>query len=153
MTCVEASPGMNFVRLILSGASWLCIAVTALLLPGCAGGTPGQWNGLYAIDSVGGARTCVASTAAPADGTSVIAQIQMSNEGGWCGITVNRGGVPYDSYLLVTRPDHGKIFAHRVGKNTRVDYTPDPGFSGADRFAVRLIPGDAVLGGAVTVTR
>jgi Bacterial Ig domain len=77
----------------------------------------------------------------------------VSNEGGWCGVTLTRGGVAYESYLMVTRPNHGKVFAHRVGANTRIDYTPDTGFTGTDSFAVRLIPGNAVIREAVTVTR
>ena len=81
------------------------------------------------------------------------AQVQVSNEGGWCGITVTRNGGAFDSYLLVGRPLHGHVFAHRVGGKTRIDYTPDRGFTGVDSFAVHLIPGDSILQGAVTVTR
>ena len=50
-------------------------------------------------------------------------------------------------------PSHGRVFAHHVGNNTRIDYTPDPGFVGTDSFAVRLIPGNAVFEAALTVTR
>jgi hypothetical protein len=111
------------------------------------------WDGIFTIDKTGGARTCVAPTASPPDGQALLTQIQVSNEGGWCAITLNRGGVAYDSYLMVTRPNHGKVVAHHVGTKTRIDYTPDPGYVGTDSFAVRLIPGDGVLEGAVTVTR
>jgi len=110
------------------------------------------FNGTFAIDAAGRATTCVMPTAAPPDGQSVLAQVQMSNEG-WCGINANRRGSAYESYLLVTRPAHGRVFPHRVAGVTRVDYTPDRGFTGTDSFAIRLIPGDAVLQGAVTVTR
>jgi hypothetical protein len=133
-------------------AAWLCLAAAALLTEGCVN-QQGQWNGIYTIDTVGGAKTCVAPQASPPDGKAVLAQMQVSDEGGWCGIIANRGGVAYDSYLLITRPGHGKVFAHHVGSNTRIDYTPDTGFVGTDRFAVRLIPGDAVVEGAVSVTR
>jgi hypothetical protein len=95
----------------------------------------------------------VAPAASPPDGQSVLVQMQVSNEGGWCGITTSRGGSAFDSYLIVTRPAHGKVFAHRVGTNTRIDYTPDTGFAGTDSFAVRLVPGNAVLQAGVTVTR
>ncbi len=131
--------------------AWPGLAAIALLAQGCA--QQGPWSGFYAVDLAGGARTCVAPAAQPSDGQSVLAQMQVSNEGGWCGITASRRGSAYDSYLLVTRPAHGRVFAHKVGGNTRVDYTPDRGFAGTDSFAVRLIPGDAVLQGAVTVTR
>ncbi len=107
--------------------------------------------GIFTMDR-GSARSC-APSAAPPDGKSSLAQMQVSNEGGWCGITVNRGGVAYDSYLLVTRPAHGRVFAHHVGSNTRIDYRPDAGFAGADRFSVRMIPGNAVIEVSVNVTR
>jgi hypothetical protein len=86
-------------------------------------------------------------------GQTVQAQMQVVNDGGWCGMTVNRNGVPYDSYMLATRPNHGTVYAHRVGNNTRIDYTPDAGFAGTDSFAVTLIPGNAVVGVGVTVSR
>jgi len=142
---------MKHIRPTLSGTPRLCLAVAALLMQGCA--VQPAWNGIFAIDAAGGARACVAPTASPPDGQSVLAQIQVSNEGGWCGVALNRGGVAYDSYLLITRPSHGKVFAHHVGANTRIDYTPDAGFVGTDSFAIRLIPGNAVFQGAVTVTR
>lgn len=143
---------MKHNRLVRVGTSWLCLAVTALLIQGCTQQQP-TWNGIYTIDTTGGARTCVAPATSISDGKAVLAQVQVSDEGGWCGLTVDRNGVAYDSYLLVTRPDHGRVFAHHVGSNTRIDYTPDTGFVGADKFAVRLIPGNAVLEEAVTVTR
>jgi hypothetical protein len=136
---------------IRSTLAWLGLAATTLLAQGCTQAL--TWNGIYSIDLAGGAKTCVVSPVAPQDGTSVLVQMQMSNEGGWCGIVSNHSGVGYDSYLLVARPSHGKVFAHHVGSNTRIDYTPDTGFTGTDSFAVRLIPGDAVIQGAVTVSR
>jgi hypothetical protein len=143
---------MKYQRLIRSRTQWLGLAAVAFTLQGCAR-QAASWNGIFTIDSVGGARICVAPTASPPDGQAVVAQMQVSNEGGWCGLTVNRGGAAFDSYLLVTRPAHGKVFAHHVGTNTRIDYTPDPGFTGTDAFAMRLIPGNAVIEAAVTVTR
>jgi hypothetical protein len=142
---------MKHTRSTLSGTPWLCLAVTASLLQGCA--PQPTWNGIYAIDAAGGAKTCVAPTVSPPDGQTVQAQLQVSNEGGWCGMTLNRGGAPYASYLLVTAASHGRVFAHHVGTNTRIDYTPDAGFLGTDSFAVRLIPGNAVLQVAVSVTK
>jgi hypothetical protein len=134
-----------------SVTAWLCLAATALLAQGCAPTAP-AWNGIFAVDVTGGARTCSAPSASPLNGQSVLAQIQMSNDG-WCGINAIHDNGPYASYLMVTRPNHGKIFAHRVGDHTRIDYTPDPGFAGTDNFAVRMIPGDSIIEGAVTVTR
>jgi hypothetical protein len=40
---------------------------------------------------------------------------------------------------------------HQVGDDTRIDYTPDRGFTGTDSFAVKLIPGNAVIRITVTV--
>jgi hypothetical protein len=132
-------------------AAWIGLAAVTVLLQGCA---QRGWNGVFAVDLAGGARTCVAPAASsPVDGTAVAAQVQMSSEGGWCGVTLNRGGAPLDSYLIVTRPAHGHVFAHRVGSNTRIDYTPDVGFQGTDSFAVRMIPGNAVLQVSAVVTR
>jgi hypothetical protein len=129
----------------------LCLAATALVAQGCT--QPAAWDGIYAIDKAGGAKTCVAPAASPPDGQAVLVQMQVSDEGGWCGIAATRGGAAYNSYLMVVRPTHGKVFAHHVGANTRIDYTPDTGFVGTDKFAVRLIPGDGILESAVTVTK
>jgi hypothetical protein len=130
----------------------LCLGCAALLLQGCSPPAVG-WNGLYTIDQAGGARTCVAPAASVPDGKAIVEQVQVSDEGGWCGVILNHGGSPYDSYLLATRPAHGRVFAHRVGGNTRIDYTPDTGFTGTDKFAVRLIPGNAVVEETISVTR
>jgi hypothetical protein len=143
---------MKFSRSTLLGMPWLCLAATGFLIQGCAPRAP-AWNGIYAIDAAGQAKTCVAATVSPPDGQTVQAQVQVSDEGGWCGEILNRGGVAYDSYLLVTRPSHGRVFAHHVGTNTRIDYTPDPGYVGTDSFAVRLIPGNAIYQETVTVVR
>jgi hypothetical protein len=129
----------------------LAVVTAAFVVQGCV--QQPAWNGIFAVDAAGGARTCVAGPASPPDGKAILDQVQTSNEGGWCGIIASRGGKAYDAYLLVTRPTHGKVYAHHVGASTRIDYTPDHGFTGTDNFAVRLIPGDAVIEGAVTVTR
>ena len=131
--------------------TWLRLAAVSLLAQGCA--VTGGGSGVFPSDLVGGARVCSAPAASPSDGQTVAAQMQVSNEGGWCGITASRSGSPYASYLIAIRPSHGRVFAHRVGNTTRLDYTPDPGFAGTDTFAVRLIPGNAVIQGVVNVTR
>lgn len=135
-----------------TGRLWASLAAALILAQGCAV-QQAQWNGIYPTDLAGGARMCVASPAAPADGQTVRAQMQVSNEGGWCGITATRNGAAFDSYLLVTRPAHGRVFAHRVGANTRIDYFPDAGYTGTDSFAVRTIPGNAIVEGVVTVSK
>ena len=144
---------MTHTRSARSATAWFCLAATALLAQGCSQTAPG-WNGEFAIDSVSAAKTCSAPPAAPPDGQSVLAQMQVVNDGGWCGIIANHNnGGAYASYLMVTRPTHGRVFAHRVGNLTRIDYTPDTGFAGTDSFAIRMIPGDSNIEAAVTVTR
>lgn len=140
-----------------SGTPFLCLALTGTLvgalLTGCAPNQPAGWNGIYTIDAAGGARVCVAPTVSPSDGQTLVVPVQVSDEGGWCGIGALRAGKALDSYLLVARPAHGTVFAHHVGANTRIDYIPDTGYVGTDSFAVRLIPGDAVIQGSVTVVK
>ncbi len=84
-------------------------------------------------------------------GKEVPASMQVNNDGGWCGITVAQINKPYDAGLLTQAPDHGAVYIHTVGDETRIDYTPERGFSGADTFAVRLLPGNPVIRVSVTV--
>jgi hypothetical protein len=125
--------------------------IAVVLLAGCA--QQATWDGIYRADRGGGARICLASPVSPQDGQAVVEQMQVSDEGGWCGINAARGGVAFDSYLMVTRPSHGTIFAHHVGITTRIDYTPDAGYVGNDAFALRMIPGNAVIQGSVAVSQ
>jgi hypothetical protein len=77
----------------------------------------------------------------------------VGNDGGWCAITAEQSnGRPFGAGLLAGRPIHGKVFIHQVNGETRIDYTPDRGFRGADSFTVRLIPGDPTIRANVTVS-
>jgi hypothetical protein len=143
---------MKHTRFALPGTACLCLAATALLAGGCAPQAGAAWDGVYTIDRTGAAKLCSAPPAAPADGTAIKVQIQENNDGGWCGMFITRGGQPFDSYLMMTRPMHGRLLAHKVGGSTRIDYTPDAGFTGTDSYAIRLIPGNAVVEGTVIVT-
>ncbi len=116
---------------------------------------------IYAIDQAGPARTCTVSpltpaagpVAGPAAGKEATTTMTMANDGGWCAISVHQDGpAPYAAGLLTTRPEHGKAFIHSVGDETRIDYTPEQRFGGNDGFAVQLLPGDAVIRVAVTVS-
>ena len=142
---------MTSTRFVSLGKAWFGMVALPALLLGCQQ-QAGTWDGIYTADKTGGARVCSTQPAAPGDGQNIQVPVQVSNEGGWCGIALQHAGAPFDSYLLVVRPRHGKVFAHRVGNNTRVDYTPDTGYTGADTVTVRLIPGNATVQGAVTVT-
>lgn len=124
-----------------------------MLLQGCAEQpAPQEPIREYAIDLQGGAKTCTVSKTVPEAGKSVQANLSMGNDGGWCALTVAADGKPYGAGLLTTRPQHGKVFIHTVGNDTRIDYTPDRGFTGADKFSVKLLPGDAGIDAAVTVS-
>jgi hypothetical protein len=122
------------------------------LLAGCAEPPPaGPAARIYAADMAGAAKTCVVPTVAPVAGQETPVAMKLGNDGGWCAITVRDGGRPYAAGLLATNPVHGKVLIHTVGSNTRIDYTPDHGFAGADAFSAKLIPGDATIRAAVTV--
>ena len=108
---------------------------------------------VYAADLAGGAKVCSVPKIDPAAGKTTEAAVKMSNEGGWCGLSVHQDGPkPFGAGLLTARPAHGSVTVHTVGDDTRLDYTPDRGFTGSDSFAVNLIPGNAAVHVAVTVT-
>jgi hypothetical protein len=133
--------------------SFLALTTAGILLLGCAGrpsGPSGTSPRLYAADMNGEAKTCETTTPTLISGKVADATIKVGSNGGWCGIPVRKSGQPYDAGLLTARPEHGKVFVHRVGNDTRIDYTPDFGFAGADTFTVSLLPGEAGLRIAVT---
>jgi hypothetical protein len=134
---------------LLSGSALL---LGLLALAGCKDGPAPRATRVYAIDMNGKARTCNAPTVDTTAGKATDATINMSNEGGWCGVTTRQGGRPYSAGLVQTRAQHGIVHVHTVGDDTRVDFVPDAGFTGQDKFSVRLIPGNATLNVAVTVT-
>jgi hypothetical protein len=135
-------------------AAWVALALVVAMLPGCAEKPPAPTQPharLFASDLQGAAKTCVVPKLKLDTGKEVLASLQVSNDGGWCGITVAQDDKPYDAGLLTQAPEHGAVYIHPVGDATRIDYTPDLGFSGADSFVVRLLPGSPVLRITVTV--
>jgi hypothetical protein len=108
---------------------------------------------MFQADLVGSAKSCTVPQVTPAAGAETPVTINVGNDGGWCAITVNNGGKPFDAGLVLTEPAHGKVYIHTVGDDTRIDYTPDSRFTGSDAFAVRLIPGAAVLRASVSVSQ
>jgi hypothetical protein len=129
--------------------------MTGLLLAGCSAnqGTGASRLRTFAVDLAGGAKVCDIPRITPVPGKTADAVIKVGNDGGWCGIGVQQdGSKPFGAGLLMTRPSHGTVTIHAVGDDTRIDYTPDRGFTGRDGFAVKLIPGDARLNVDVTVT-
>jgi len=129
------------------------LGLAGMLLAGCQSKPPAPSARIYAVDLAGAAKSCTVPAVELADGKSAEAAMRLSNDGGWCAIAVaQRGHAPYAAGVLQTRALHGQVFIHTVGDDTRIDYTPDAGFSGTDSFAVRLIPGNPVLTVNVTVT-
>jgi hypothetical protein len=134
------------------------VAAAGLMLQGCtpqqaaAPLAPGARE--YAVDLQGAAKICtVPNHPALTDGKETPVTMAVGNDGGWCGILVARGGSPYGAGLLSVRPSHGSVYIHTVGDDTRIDYTPNPGYVGPDSFTARLIPGEAVIRTTVTVSR
>ena len=77
-------------------------------------------------------RALLAGKADPQAGQAVDVALKMSNDNGWCAVSVSRGGGAYDAGLLTERPSHGRVSIKTVGDATRIDYTPHAGFAGAD---------------------
>ena len=128
------------------------LAATALVLQACAQRPPAaSGTRRFQADFVGAAKNCDVPKVTPTSGQETPIAMKMGNDGGWCAITIDNGGKPFDAGLLVTEPAHGKVYIHSVGDETRIDYTPDARFAGSDAFAVRLLPGAAVLRASVTV--
>lgn len=108
---------------------------------------------VFAADVTGSTKTCEAPKPSPVPGQTTEVSIKQLNDGGWCAFLIHQDGPkPYDAGLLTARPAHGTVLIHQVGDDTRIDYTPDAGFAGNDSFAVKLLPGDATLHVAATVT-
>ena len=125
-------------------------------LAGCAGPTAPTARSaarVYAADLTGGAKLCtVPQSVNLTAGQTTEATMAVENDGGWCGILVSQSGPkPFSAGLVTERPQNGRLHVHTVGDQTRVDYIPNPAYGGPDAFAVRLMPGGAVLHVAVTV--
>ena len=135
------------------GRFGLAIAAIALLLQACAPKPPpAPGPRMFAADMTGAAKSCTVPPVTPVAGKMLDVAMRVANDGGWCAVTVNNNGRPYDAGLLDAQPKHGKVLIHTVGNDTRIDYTPDPRFAGADTFTVRLLPGGAVIRVAVAAT-
>lgn len=132
---------------------WLILCAA---LAGCAEKPPppppAPQPHVFASDLAGAGKRCNVPAPSLADGKETLVTMQLGNDGGWCALTVRQDGKPYAAGLLTQAPEHGTVFIHPVGDGTRIDYTPDHGFTGTDAFSVKLIPGDPVIGAKVTVT-
>ena len=136
--------------------AWITLLLTGALVQACApnAAAPVSRLRVYAADVAGGAKTCFVPQITPASGKTTETAMNLANDGGWCGLPVSQSGPkPYDAGLLTARPAHGTVTIHGVGDATRIDYTPDRGFTGTDSFSVKLLPGDATLRIAANVTQ
>ncbi len=104
----------------------------------------------YATDLAGKAANCTVSTVVLEDAKEATATMTTGG-GGWCGIPVRRSDQPLGAALLTQPARGGNVYVHTVGDDTRVDYTPRVGTSGADTFTVKFIPGDATMRVTVNV--
>jgi len=137
-----------------TGLAGVAMIGLAVLLQGCAPqARPASGTRLFATDFAGGAKSCNVPKVSPTAGKETPATMTVGNDGGWCGITVDNNGHPFSAGLLTDRPEHGQVYIHSVGDSTRIDYTPNKGFTGSDRFTVRLLPGNAVIRATVTVQK
>lgn len=112
----------------------VCLSLlAALAVQGCATQAP-----TTAADNLsdpindGRATTCTATPVANGAGT-----ITMSNDG-WCSVALAEGGSPFTLGLVRTRPANGRVLVQTVGRDTRIEYTPNARFSGTDQFTVAL---------------
>ena len=133
----------------------LCLAslLAVLVVQGCAANKPAvQASGPNVLDE-GRAKACTASPVA-----SGAASIEMSGDG-WCGVTLSEAdGRPFSYGLVRSRPANGRVYVQPYGTQTRIEYTPSPGFAGTDTFTVALrsrTPGatDPVVQVAVNVAQ
>lgn len=115
----------------------LASLAAAIVLSGCAKEAPPVTQVAPDLRNDGIAKTCTPSTVDLA--TKAPATIAMSNDG-WCGVFVADAGQPFLLGLVRTRPAHGRVYIQPVNGQTRVEYTPNPGYAGADTFAVALRP-------------
>ena len=118
------------------------LAVTSVLLAlqGCANKPVVQAD---TEDLSGMATTCDGPTIEPAPASASTAAIVMSNDG-WCAArAAEKDGQPFQLGLVSSRPEHGRVLIHKVFGKTRIEYTPDAQYAGADRFVVALRPREA----------
>ena len=130
---------------------FFALVAVGALLQGCGPkGMAGPSVHLYEADFKDLAKTCEAQKQKPVAGKTIDATMKVGSDGGRCGLAVTTDGQPFAAGLLSTRAAHGKVLVHTVGNDTRVDYTPEFGFSGTDSFTVELLPGSANVHVAVT---
>jgi hypothetical protein len=107
--------------------------------------------------NIGISKTCTFTPVQPAAGSSVNSSLTMTNDG-WCAVrTTEADGQPFQLGLVRQRPAHGTMLVQKLGGETRLEYTPNPGYTGTDSFTAALRPksgaADATVRVAVMVTQ
>ena len=117
----------------------IAIVATAVALTGCA--TPQTQAPVATEDlNVGIASTCTPSAIDLSTAPTAAATITMTNDG-WCAVhTKESSGKPFLLGLVKTNPAHGRILIQKVGGETRIEYTANERYVGADKFTVALRP-------------
>jgi hypothetical protein len=117
----------------------IAIAVTAVAVTGCAAPqvqAPSPTEDL----NVGIAKTCTPTAVDLSAANTTSASITMTNDG-WCALHVKqKDGQPYLLGLVKSNPTHGRILIQKIGGETRIEYTADDRYVGADKFTVALRP-------------
>lgn len=115
----------------------LLALVAAAALQGCAMQAPPPAGPTRNYDE-GIAKSCTATPIDLSASTTASSTITMTNDG-WCAVrTVEKDGKPYALGLVQTRPGHGFVLIRSYGNQTRLEYTADPRYVGADSFTVAL---------------
>ncbi len=84
------------------------------------------------------AKTCTPTNPDTTKPGPYTASIAMTDDG-WCGVfAVEKDGKPFSLGLVRARPTNGRVFIQKVANSTRVEYTPNTGFTGTDSFTVAL---------------
>ncbi len=113
-------------------------AAAVLTLQGCA--TPPAPVVQGEDLNFGIAKTCSFTPVQLTPGGTASSTVTMSNDG-WCAVRVKEpDGQPYQLGLLRARPEHGRILIQKLGGETRLEYTADPGWVGTDRYTAELRP-------------
>ena len=117
------------------------LAVSALIVAGCA--TPQVQQAGVAEPTDGAASTCTVTPPDLPRGVAATVQMQVANDGGWCAVRIaDKAGSPFGYPLMRERAQHGRVAVNKVLSISRIEYTPNAGFTGNDAFAVALIPQD-----------
>ena len=89
------------------------------------------------------ASVCKPSHPTLVPGTVAQAEMQMTDDGGWCAVRVADVGKPFVVGLVHDRPSHGRVLIRAAGDQTFLDYLPAPGYTGPDSFTAILRPHEA----------